>query len=128
MANNFNSHDMTGMFDTSDINENKVMSIIAYIPVLCLITIFVAGNSPFAKFHANQGIILTIVALISAVVKFIFGFAIGWIPFLGGFVTKIVSLVLGIIVVTFIAIGVINTAQGKAKKLPIIGDLFEFIK
>lgn len=128
MSNNFNSDDMTGMFDTNDINENKVMSILAYIPVLFLVPLFVAGHSPYAKFHANQGVILTILAVIMAVINAVIGFVIGWIPFIGSFVSGLVSGVFGIVVIALMVVGIVNVASGKAKKLPVIGDLFEIIK
>ena len=66
MSNNFDSDDLTGMYDTNDINQNKALSIVAYIPVLFLITWLAAGHSPYAKFNANQGLILTIFAAAAA--------------------------------------------------------------
>ena len=80
MSNNFDSDDLTGMYDTNDINQNKALSIVAYIPVLFLITWLAAGHSPYAKFNANQGLILTIFAAAAAIVNKFIGFVIGWIP------------------------------------------------
>ena len=110
MSNNFDSDDLTGMYDTNDINQNKALSIVAYIPVLFLITWLAAGHSPYAKFNANQGLILTIFAAAAAIVNKFIGFVIGWIPFIGDVISCIV-----------------NAAQGKAKKLPLIGDLINAI-
>ncbi len=128
MSNNFNSDDMTGMFDTNDIHDNKAVSVIAYIPILFFIPLLVAGNSSYAKFHANQGLIITILSLIMGIVSRIISFVIGWIPFIGGLISGIVTGVFSIVIVVLIVVGIVNTAQGKAKKLPIIGDLFEIIK
>ena len=123
MSNNFDSDDLTGMYDTNDINQNKALSIVAYIPVLFLITWLAAGHSPYAKFNANQGLILTIFAAAAAIVnKFI-----GWIPFIGDVISWLVWMVLSIAVLALMIIGIVNAAQGKAKKLPLIGDLINAI-
>lgn len=127
MSNNFDSDDMTGMYDTNDISQNKALSIVAYIPVLFLITWLAAGHSPYAKFNANQGLILTIFAAAAAIINKFIGFVIGWIPFVGDVISWLVWMVLSISVLAFMIIGIVNAAQGKAKKLPFIGDLINAI-
>ena len=117
MSNNFDSDDLTGMYDTNDINQNKALSIVAYIPVLFLITWLAAGHSPYAKFNANQGLILTIFAAAAAIVNKFIGDVISWL----------VWMVLSIAVLALMIIGIVNAAQGKAKKLPLIGDLINAI-
>ena len=106
-----NAPDSTAEYDQADINSNKVMAILSYIGILVLIPIFAAKNSKFARFHANQGLILLIVAILVNIVGRIFdkihlGF-IGW--------------VLDVFVFVFAILGIINAAQGKAKELPFIG-------
>lgn len=128
MADFFNSNDLTGMFDSDDINKNKVLSAVAYIPVLFLIPLFVAGNSRYAKFNANQGIILTVYSLISAIICWLIGFIIGWIPYVGGLIKGIISVVLGASVLALMIIGILNVVNGKAKKLPIIGELMSVVE
>lgn len=128
MANNFETNDLTGMFDTDDIEQNKALTIVGYIPLLFLIPLLAASTSKYAKFHANQGLILTIFAFISAVINALIDFIIGWIPVIGGIISGIVSVALGVAVLAYIVIGIVNASQGKAKKLPIIGDLMDIIK
>lgn len=128
MANNFDTDDMTGMFDTNDIEQNKAMTIVAYIPLLFLIPLLAASSSKYAKFHANQGLILTIFAFVSAVINALIDFIIGWIPVIGGIISGVVSVALGVAVLAYIVIGIVNAVQGKAKKLPVIGDLLDVIK
>ena len=53
-----NTADYTDSFHPQDIAQNKAMAILAYLGILVLIPIFAAKNSAFAKFHANQGLIL----------------------------------------------------------------------
>lgn len=126
MADNFN--DFTGNFDSDDISQNKVFAALAYIPMLFIIPLLAASGSKYAKFHANQGLILTIFAAVCAVVSKLIGFIIGWIPFLGGLVSWIVSGALGIAVVVYIITGIVNAVSGNAKMLPFIGNLLDIIK
>lgn len=128
MSNNFESNDYTGMFDTSDIEQNKTIALVCYIPLLFWIPLVTGGNSKFAKFHSNQGLILTIFSFAASVVTRLIDFVIDWIPFIGDFVSGVISAVLGIAVVAGIFIGIVNSAQGKAKKLPFIGELLDVIK
>lgn len=104
----------------SDAEKNKLMGIVGYIiPILFFIPLFSdeTKNSPFAKFHANQQLMLLIAAIAVNVVG-------GIIPFLGWFII----LPLGSIFLIIVAImGIINAAKGQMKKLPLIGG-FEIIK
>jgi uncharacterized membrane protein len=105
--------------DKSDAEKNKAMAIIGYIiPILFFIPLVTeAKNSPFAKFHANQQLNLLLAAIAVNVVGTI-------IPFLGWFII----LPLGSILIIVLAImGIINSAKGEMKKLPIVGG-FELIK
>lgn len=99
--------------DNNDVNQNKAMAIIGYIiPILFFIPLVTdAKNSPFAKFHANQQLILLIAAIAVNVVGSI-------IPILGWFII----LPLGVIAIfIFAIIGLINAAKGEMKELPLIG-------
>lgn len=53
-----NTTDTTAEFDSKDITDNKVMAVLAYIGILFLIPLLAAPNSRFARFHANQGLVL----------------------------------------------------------------------
>ncbi len=128
MANNFETDDLTGMFDTNDIEQNKALTVVGYIPLLFLIPLLAASSSKYAKFHANQGLILTIFAFVSSIINALIDFIIGWIPVIGGIISGVVSVALGVAVLAYIIIGIVNAAQGKAKKLPVIGDLLDIIK
>ena len=52
--------DLTDQFDKADVEQNKVMAILAYFGILVLIPILAAKDSKFARFHANQGLLLCI--------------------------------------------------------------------
>ena len=119
-----NTADTTSQFDPQDITNNKVMAILAYFGILVLIPIFAAKESKFARFHANQGLILFIgciaIYLVQSVLLAILPFRIWWL------ISIIVSIVALVIFVLAI-IGIVNAAQGKAKELPLVGS-FKLLK
>jgi uncharacterized membrane protein len=105
--------------DKADVEKNKAMAIVGYIiPILFFIPLISDGkNSPFAKFHANQQLVLLIAAVVINVVG-------GIIPILGWFII----LPLGCIFLLVVAImGIINASKGEMKKLPLMGGI-EIIK
>lgn len=110
-----NTPDTTAQYDAKDIEDNKVMALLAYIGFLFLVPLLAAKESKFAKFHTNQGIVLFIAELILSIVAII--------PILGW----IVSAVGGIILFVLTILGIVNAIQGKAKELPIIGK-FKILK
>ena len=63
------TEDRTAEFDKADISANKVYAILAYIGFLVLVPLIAVPKSKFARFHANQGLVLLIgeVAYLSCV-------------------------------------------------------------
>ena len=113
VANLNNTKDTTDQFDKDDIEKNKVMGLLAYI--LFFIPLLAAKDSPFARYHANQGLVLFLAAILSSVILII--------PILGWIIAPILSIVITVLAV----IGIINALNGKAKELPIIGK-FKILK
>ena len=121
-----NTADTTAEFDANDIANNKVMAVLAYLGILVLIPIFAAKQSKFARYHANQGLVLCIAAIAYSIVYGILSsiiLAISWRLY---FITSILSLV-SIVFFILCVIGIINAAGGKAKELPLIGK-FKILK
>ena len=105
-----------------DAEDNKIMGILAYLGILVLVPILAAKDSPFARFHANQGLVLLIAAIVAGFVVGIFNailvvVSLGLAALLGG----LLSAAVGIGSVVLIIIGIINAANGEMKELPIIG-------
>ncbi len=111
-----NTADTTSEFSQEDIEQNKVMAILAYLSWLVLIPIFAAKESKFARYHVNQGLVLAIVEIINWVV---FGI-LGRIPVLG-LIFVLIEWLISIVCFVFAILGIVNAANGKAKELPIIG-------
>lgn len=100
--------------DPQDINDNKLMAVLAYI--LFFLPLIVCPQSRFARYHANQGLILLIVALGINIVTNIFRI----IPIIG-LVFLLLSGLVSIAVLVFMIIGMVNAGSGLMKPLPFIG-------
>lgn len=102
--------DVSGEFTDDDIFKNKTMSALAYI--IFFIPLIAAPESKFGKFHANQGLVLLITGFAGTVV-------LGMIPIIGWILLPVFSLATFVIAV----IAIVNTLNGKAQKLPFIGNI-----
>ena len=101
----------------------KGMAILSYFGILVLIPIFAAKNDPFARFHANQGLVLfVIMAVCNIIANVLNGFLIEISPIL----VLAVSAIFGIITLVlciFALIGIIRAIKGQTKPLPLIGGI-----
>ena len=121
--NMMNTNDTTSQFDPQDINDNKGMSVLAYIGFLFLIPLLACPNSKYARYHTNQGLVLFIFMVIFNVLSNVLtSILIEISPTL----VLIVSGVFGILTLLlciFALIGIIRAAKGQMKPLPIIGGI-----
>lgn len=119
--------------DPQDAEKNKLFGIVAYIPFLFLVPLLVAQDSKFAKYHANQGLLLTIVAVILWIVQKVINTLIRNAMYRnfwnnpigstagGGFVITLIGLVVWGIITILGLIGIIAANKGECKPLPVIG-------
>jgi len=107
-----------GGADPSDVEKNKIFAILAYLGILVLVPILAARQSPFARYHANQGLLLFLASLVlyfgGAIVWVMATFVVHFLACLGMCVWPVV----GIAVIVYAVIGIINAANGKMKPLP----------
>jgi uncharacterized membrane protein len=111
--------------DAEDAENNKIFGILAYLSILWIVPLVVAKDSPFAKYHANQGLVLFIVEIALYIVLQIITTLLLMIPGLGIFAMFLSLVWLGVIIL--LIIGIINAAAGKCVPLPIIGK-FKLLK
>ncbi|MCL2300299.1 MAG: zinc ribbon domain-containing protein [Firmicutes bacterium] len=109
--------------EAKDAQDNKLMGILSYLGFLWLVPIFAAKESKFAKFHANQGLVLFILevayGIVNGILSAIF-YAISWR--LGSIMGTILGLVyIGIAVLAIL--GIVNAVKGEKKELPLIGKI-----
>lgn len=146
MAANFiNTPDTTAQFDPQDIELNNRLSLLSYLGILVLVPIFLVKRSRFARFHANQGLVLLIAGIVSdlalLVLKLIVGalrsglmallyrvdgsrvlIAMGAV--LGGVVSGvfwILSVLISVALIVLAVLGIVNAVKGRARELPLIG-------
>jgi hypothetical protein len=114
-----------------DAQANKVFAVLAYLGILVLVPIFAAKDSRFARYHANQGLILAIAGIVYGIAYSILSGVLFGVAAASGSVTVfgIVTLVIGIlgfaflIYVVFAILGIVNAAKGVEKPLPLIGGI-----
>jgi uncharacterized membrane protein len=95
----------------ADVEKNKTMAILAYI--LFFLPLLAAKDSPFAMYHANQGLVLFLFSVAVNIVG-------GIIPVVGWFVVLPVGCIMALV---FMVMGIINAANGQMKPLPLIGGI-----
>lgn len=103
-------------------SNDKVYGILAYIGFLFLVPLL-AGKSQFARFHANQGLVLFIADIVLGVMIGITAGVLGLLGTIGTVLGSIVSGVLGLCIFIMMIMGIINAANGEMKPLPIIGGI-----
>ncbi len=124
-----NTADTTSEYEPADIESNKLMAVLSYLGILVLIPIFAAKESKFARFHANQGLVLWIAALILGVVVGVINGILTAVLVLVGLleiaslISSLISSAVGIVSLVFAIIGIVNSVTGKAKELPVIGKI-----
>ncbi|MBQ3849723.1 MAG: zinc-ribbon domain-containing protein [Clostridia bacterium] len=124
-----NTEDTTGEYDAQDIQNTKGIAWLSYLGVLVFIPMFTNKESKFTRFHVRQGVtlfalwvvyfILDILLSMIKVTKTVWGIPYRVTPWP---ITLLLAIV-GIGISVLAIIGIVNAATGKAKKLPIIGNI-----
>jgi len=102
-----------------DVEENKVIAAIGYLGILFLVPLLAKKDSPFAQYHAKQGMVLFIAMIVAQL-----GWIIYWVPILGWLVAMIVYIFLFVCLI----MGLVNALGGKMSPLPLFGKWGESIK
>lgn len=89
--------------NAKDVEENKIIAALSYISVLSLVVLLIKRDSPFAQFHAKQGLVLFIVEVL--------GWLVYLIPFFGW--------ILMVIFIFFSLLGFWNAYQGRWWNMPL---------
>lgn len=112
-----NTEDTTAAYSRKDIDDNRVMSVLAYLSWLVLIPLLAAKQSPFARFHTNQGLVLALAEIVIVIALSI----LQAFPFIG-WIFKVIRYFFEIACVVMSGIGIVNAINGRAKELPLIGS------
>ncbi len=95
--------------DPKDVEDNKGITFLSYIGILCLIPLLTKKDSKFAQYHAKQGLVVLIYFVIVSIIYVIP--VIGWVLGVLGYISGWVFAIMGLIAVS----------KGECKELPIIG-------
>src|SRR3989344_2351562 len=93
-----------------DIKSNRALAVIAYFWIFAIVPLLIRKNSPYAQFHAKQGVVLALAWFLVWVV--------GIIPILGWLIFFFGSIIL--LVVNLMAI--IKAWNGERWKIPYLYD------
>lgn len=93
------------------------MAIFSYIGILVLVPILAAKDSPYAKFHSNQGLVLLIAWVIYSIITGVINNILNLLAL------RMIFSLASLLFIALAVLGIVNAAGGKAKKLPLIGEL-----
>ena len=108
--------------DIQDAQDNKVMAILAYLGPLVLIPLLSCRESPFARFHTDQGLVLFFAEAIYGVV---YG-TVSWLLLSIAWQLRFLLWVWGagsIAFLVFAIIGILSASRGEMRPLPLIGQI-----
>jgi len=108
--------------DIQDAQDNKVMAILAYLGPLVLIPLLSCRESPFARFHTYQGLVLFFAEAIYGVV---YGM-VSWLLLSIAWQLRFLLWVWGagsIAFLLFAIIGILSASRGEMRPLPLIGQI-----
>jgi uncharacterized membrane protein len=109
--------------DPADVEKNKVVAAVGYLGILFLVPMLAAPASPFARYHANQGMVLCISAFIAWIGVVICDIILVFIPFVGWCIALCLGFGMLACIITMVIIGILNAVNGRLKPLPVIGGM-----
>ncbi len=104
-------------------SNDKLYGILAYLGLLVLVPIL-AGKTEFSRYHANQGLVLLILDIIlGAAIGIVSGILIVIAPWVGVIVASVLGGIVGLAILIFVILGIVNVVNEKMAPLPIIGNI-----
>ena len=96
-----------------DTEENKIWGVLAYIWILSVVVFATKKDSPFALYHAKQGLVIFALSVINTVVDWI-------IP---SYFWYFVALIINLALLVLAIIGIVYALGGEKKEVPLIGQI-----
>lgn len=113
--------------DGADPAPDRGMGILAYLGIFVLFPIFAARNSKFARFHANQGLVLFLCEVAYWILQFLITLVAGLISWrlaaVVGVILGIVSFIVGVAALVLAVMGIISALKSQTRVLPLIGKI-----
>ncbi len=108
--------------DKADTEKNRALGIISYIGILFIVPILMSTKSKFARYHANQGLVIFLATVILGLICGV----ISTIPFMG-MIGELLSSILSLVAFVYEILGIVSAAKGEMKDLPVVGK-FKILK
>lgn len=107
--------------------SSRISAFVAYLLLIVgwLFVIVFRRNDPFARFHARQSLMLTVVAVIIPLAWAVFAWVITWIPYAGFILAAsafALVIALAIVWLAVWVVGMVNALRGAEKPVPIFGS------
>ena len=115
-----NLYDETWRFEESDIEENRVLAAVTYVPLGALIGWLLGKKSPYVRFHAAQGSRLLLTELLLLAGGLIITGVLGFFSETLEKTARGILFVPGLALLALIIAGFIFARRGKAQELPLI--------
>lgn len=109
----------------NDIEDNKMWAILGYFLIFCLVPLLMKKESPYAQYHAKQGLLLFGIYMGYSILGMLFSLVLG--NFFG-FLLLLYWIPGSIVIFALLILGIMNAANGKTTPLPIVGKFIEGIK
>ena len=108
--------DHAAQFSRADASANRMLTALSYVSFLALIPMIAASRSRYARFHANQGLLLAVVEAVCALILGILDSLplIGWLFAVARWILNVGFVLLSLF-------GIKSVLEGSAKELPFLG-------
>lgn len=99
--------------DPAEVQSGKTYAVLAYLGILVLIPIFAAKENRYARYHANQGLVLFLAEVVCSILSML-----SFVPF-----ASMIGSICGFVCFIFMILGLVNASKGVMKPLPLIGGI-----
>lgn len=97
-----------------DIEQNKMMAVIGYVSILCFLPLLLKKDSPYAQFHAKQGLALFVIEVAS--------FVLSWTVILAP-----VSTIVSFVCLLATLYGMYFAMNGEQKEIPGVSNIVKML-
>jgi len=106
-----------------EIATGRALAAVAYLPGLFLIGLLEAPRNRFVRFHARQGLALSLAEVAAWIALWIYDGSVGRIPYAGLVLGAALRLVTGLAFLVVALYGIAKALSGEMIKLPFFGDM-----
>lgn len=112
--------------DKQDIESNRFIAALSYWGILLLVPLFLKRESKFARYHANQGLVLFMTVILFELACRAVMVLLGVTPDLTVFIVGVIT-ILNIFFLVLQILGTYRALKGELIPLPVIGQ-FQVLK